>query len=777
MKSSKLVRAGFLGGRLAVLATLLLGLLSCSADPELAKQEYLERGNDLAAEGKLDEADIQYRKALQQDPEFGEAYYRSGLLALDRKRPDQAFEALRSATTFAPDNLGAKVKLAETCLLLYRLDPRSPQKLLDRAGVVLGELRASGYPGFEAPQLSSLVAIAEKRYADAVIDLQEAERRKPGLPEVALALAKMLFVTRRGEEAERLARAYLLKDPSFGPLYDVLYAHYVSQRKMSDAENILKEKIASNQDEIGPRLQLALHLVRTGRQAEMTNSLQEVLDDPGRFPAARLHVGDFYAAMSRWSEAVALYEAGTRDDEPRRAEYRKRIVRSLLGQGDVEGARRVVGQALEESPDDIQTQALNAILLSAGGTRENLEAAIAEWRKLTEKEPDNAAYWYDLGQAQRAVGRASDAEESFRESIKRNWTFVPSRLAMAELVAQAGRPEDALQVADDVLTLRAGDRQARLIRVAALRETNRELEARSELAGLLAENPSDPTARYEQARLDLDAGRLDDAEGTLRQIYKPGRGDPRVAALLAEVRVARGDPAGARSLLLAEMEERASESPILRQTLGQLAVRAGDMETAIVQFQRIATHDPSSAQAQFLLANVYAAADQLDSALAAARKALELAPEEAGAPLLVATLLDRMGRSDEALPYYRDTVELAPDNPIALNNLAFHTAESGDLDGALELAQRAAKASGSSPIVADTLGWIYLKKGMRDSALQIFERLVEIHPSNSTYRYHFGAALIESGSLEKGRQELVAALEMGTSATEKYEIRLLLERR
>ena len=67
MKRSTLLRC---------LPLLLLVLASCSRDPKVQAQRYVDNGNKFFAKAKYKEAAIMYRKALSKDPIFGEAYYR-----------------------------------------------------------------------------------------------------------------------------------------------------------------------------------------------------------------------------------------------------------------------------------------------------------------------------------------------------------------------------------------------------------------------------------------------------------------------------------------------------------------------------------------------------------------------------------------------------------------------------------------------------------------------------------------------------------------------------
>ena len=56
----------------AVILAVLVGLASCSRDPEVVKKHYLESGNKYFDKGRYKEASIQYRNALKRDPKYGD---------------------------------------------------------------------------------------------------------------------------------------------------------------------------------------------------------------------------------------------------------------------------------------------------------------------------------------------------------------------------------------------------------------------------------------------------------------------------------------------------------------------------------------------------------------------------------------------------------------------------------------------------------------------------------------------------------------------------------
>jgi len=62
--------------RYLTLGVVAFTLASCSRDPNYLKKSDVERGNTFMKAGKTREAEIMYKKAIQVDRKYGEAYYR-----------------------------------------------------------------------------------------------------------------------------------------------------------------------------------------------------------------------------------------------------------------------------------------------------------------------------------------------------------------------------------------------------------------------------------------------------------------------------------------------------------------------------------------------------------------------------------------------------------------------------------------------------------------------------------------------------------------------------
>ena len=139
--------------------------------------------------------------------------------------------------------------------------------------------------------------------------------------------------------------------------------------------------------------------------------------------------------------------------------------------------------------------------------------------------------------------------------------------------------------------------------------------------------------------------------------------------------------------------------------------------------------------------------------------------------------MDATGKRDQAKPIYEQILKIKPDNPVALNNLAFIKAEEGvDLDQALSMSQRARQAMPNAPVVSDTLGWIYIKKNLSEDAVRVFKDLTDKVPTNPTFHYHYGMALLQKGDKPSAKKELEKALEDKPSKGDEAKIRELLQK-
>ena len=290
--------------------------------------------------------------------------------------------------------------------------------------------------------------------------------------------------------------------------------------------------------------------------------------------------------------------------------------------------------------------------------------------------------------------------------------------------------------------------------------------------------PNSSDALLQLGELSLKEQKWKEAEQAFRKAYEQDPRDLRGLRRIADVYVARNEFPRAIQTLQAESAKH-PERLELRRAIADLSARAKNYPAAIAEYQAVLSKlDPTTPFASEIwgeLGEAYRAGGQYDLALNALQKARQGLPNDPGVLNNLAVTLLRLGRIPEATQLYESTFSLQAENPIALNNLAFLMAEkNGDLDSALTFAQRARQKWPHVDEISDTVAWIYLKKNLNENAIEILGALVNKKPSQPTFRYHLGAALLQQGEKVKAKIELETALANRPSSEETKKIKELI---
>jgi tetratricopeptide (TPR) repeat protein len=758
----------------AYVCTLLIAVLSgvaCKTDPEVAKREYLERGNRFFAEGKYNDASVNYRKALRLDPRYGEAYYRFGLAEMRRDKFETAYTALQRATTLMPQNPAPKVTLADLCLSMYMVDKSRPEILRNQAADLSKQLLASDPNSVDGLRITAHLELLDGQTQEAIATLRRADSVKPMQPDIILPLAQALFRVNQKAEGERLARALIERHKEFAPIYDALYLYYSGEKRWADAEKVLIEKAANSPKEIAYALQLAAFYAQQQRPADMQRVIDGVLKT---FPQGQGEVGDFYVRIGRLDDAIRLYQEAARTNEKEKSLYEKKIASTQLQQGKAGDAMASLNRLVSSQPDDTEAVSMRADLRLASGKAEEIDAAIRDLTIVSEKKPDDASVYYNLGRAYQLKKNFELARRQFMEAIKRQKGYLPPRFALAEMDLQTRQYDSALRYANEILTYSPGDQRASILHAAAQIGLRNYDDARSELNKVLQAAPNNLDAQLELGLLETAQKRFAQAEAIFKKLHQPGRPDARAALGLAQIYTAQGQNDKALSVLQAAVAS-FPNSTELGMEFAETAMRSGQADTAIGQYTKMLAADPKSAFLHLNLGRAYQSKGDMANAIQSFQTAKDLDPSNATVTLFLAQALERSGRKQEAITNYRQILKQQPENPVVLNNLAYLISDTGgNLDEALKLVQQALRKVPQQPNYSDTLGWIYLKKSQVDPAFQVFSNLVEKYPGDPVFRYHLALTLVSKGDKAKAKTELTTALSNKPAREDEQKIRELL---
>jgi tetratricopeptide (TPR) repeat protein len=123
----------------APIIVVILALIS--TDCGRSARHYLNEGNNLFSQGKYEDAALNFRKAIQKEPRYGQAYFQLALAELRQNNGRDAYQNLSRAAELMPDRT-VKVRFADLNLAVYVADSRHAKVYYDRVVSLSDELLA-----------------------------------------------------------------------------------------------------------------------------------------------------------------------------------------------------------------------------------------------------------------------------------------------------------------------------------------------------------------------------------------------------------------------------------------------------------------------------------------------------------------------------------------------------------------------------------------------------------------------------------------------------------
>jgi Flp pilus assembly protein TadD len=264
-----------------------------ASSPEVAQAEEAMQHNNFAA------AETLLQKAVAAKPNDYRAWFDLGYVYNATDRRAQAVDAYRKSVAAKPDvfesnlnlglllaKLGESAEAATYLKTATQLKPTDhPDTGLTRAWQALGRVEESADPQ------QALAAYAE------------AAKLSPKDPQPHLAAAVLLRkqndLDAAGREYETAAELDPTSNDALAGLVDV----YVTQKKYSGAEAILRKLLASDPQNGAARIQLARVLTAEGKNDEAAHELQSGLQANPGDPRAALELGTLYVNAGKDAEA------------------------------------------------------------------------------------------------------------------------------------------------------------------------------------------------------------------------------------------------------------------------------------------------------------------------------------------------------------------------------------------------------------------------------------------------------------------------------------------
>jgi tetratricopeptide (TPR) repeat protein len=796
---------------------LAIGLGGCKTDQD-RRDEHLARADAYLTEGKVKEAVLELRNALQRDPQNPAINLEIARILEKTERVSDAFFFYEEAHRLAPED-------AEAALGVARLGAFEDT---DRAVAVVEELLAREPGDARAHAQRSQLHLIQLELESALAAALTALELAPDDPAALLQLGRVhqarIVQARNVDEVEPVDEIYESAIGAFsraaeGGTPDQALAALLERARVfatwpehgEDAVQAYRDLVAKSRELERSDFQIRAAAAATTFSRETSNdaflrwSLEQQLEaQPGRLGAWR-ELADIAEAEEAGSGAAVLAPLLAESPESAGVHLLYGAFLDSHGQGDAAIAHleSVLGTVADPAK-------ILGALVSMHLSRGELEPASTWADRLRKDHGDSPEMRFASAQLALEAGEVAEAIEILTHlGTETEDADVYRLLAQAEL--RAGRPGRATAAVDRALELAGEPSMALLLveaRVAyaagawrrviatfnAIQARGQELRAREYLMTARAYFGAGRPGRGFSILGDLA---LLDRPYVPAVIELVDRAPERAEEFVRErLDVALEQNPGNPNLLVAyaTLDVRSGEDERALERLGQalaggvdaraLALRAevrrrlgdndGAVDDALLAFQV----QPSSANAR-ALATAYEGAGRLDEAIASFEEAAGVGALPADALPVLARLQLAQQRPDAAIATYEEALAKRPGATGVKNDLAFLLAEAGsDLDRALVLAQEAQSEAPELSPIADTLGFVYLKKAMLEPAERQFRYAIELQGTQDPtpgYHYHLGLVLGEQGRHAEAVEAFEAALALETEFPEAEETRRQLE--
>ena len=720
-----------------------------------ALEPRLEFARLLEAQGNAGGATGNYLKVVELDPNHLEARIALSRLMLRFNEAEAASEHLKVALAQAPDDMEVRA--------LDALMAQQEERLEDAAAQATAILD-------EAPGNTIAVGIlvtqkmAAEDYTGAITLLDDALEVSP--EELGLHIGKLRALEALNDQvgigAQLEKMAVLFPDDPQVAQGQVQW--FINQGDKEGAIGAQRNLASIFSDDPSHALNV-VSLINQYEGADAATAELEALVASGahRVTFARAFA-DFEYQQKKPDAAISRLDLllGTELEEKDKHDIQTQLANFLRDTGNAARSIEIVGEVLEENPDNLEglkLRALHAI------DNDRPQEAITDLRTALGAKAQDPQTLMLLALAHERNGSVGLAQERLALAVQASNVGIRESLAYAEFLTRHDKIEIARGVMDDALSKRG--------------------EVTELLAGL--------------GQVQVQMSDWSGAMGTVRRL-KVMEGDPRAPAVARDLELAvlDGEQKFERSIgILREMWDAAGERSSAMENLVRNYVKSGRIEAAEDFLKGVLEDDPSNLRGNLLRGALHVFKDEQAEAEAIYRKVIKEHPNVENGYGALASLLSNQGRLDEAdqvtqagidnsdnterlmfarasrleqegdfegaIAIYEQLYAANKVSDVLANNLASLLSEFREDPESLERAFNIAKRLRSSDVPAfqDTYGWILYKRGEFERALQPLLSAAEGVPNNVFVQYHLGMVYEKLGQKDLAIETLERAVELG----------------
>lgn len=348
-----------------------------------------------------------------------------------------ALDAADRALAVAPDDGLAKLRRAEV-LVDMGFRENDPKRIAEGKAVVDAVLaKEDGKP--EGLFVLAKVALAQKKYDDAIAALRRAVDSRPDWSQAHYLLGTALFFSGDAAGARGEIVRSIELDPNGIEGFKMLSRVHARLGDHALAVEVGERALAREPDDIATRIHVAQSLVQERRFDEALGRLLAIPEEK-RGAEGYFAIGRVYAFREEWANARKHLGLAL-DAKPGSAEVLSALVQVDAREGRLQESYERIRSARDANPTDARLQILFGEISAAARRTDDAEAA---FRKAIEIDPNGLSAYTNLAGLFVMTGRVAEAVATYERAVEQSPKSGSLHLLLASLLEASGRTDDAI---------------------------------------------------------------------------------------------------------------------------------------------------------------------------------------------------------------------------------------------------------------------------------------------------------------------------------------------
>ncbi len=390
--------------------------------------------------GKLDNAVVLYKKAIESQPDYAKAHYNLAGTFHDMGELEESIQCYKRSIEIESNYAEAHNNLGNVYRQLWQLE--NAVNAYERAIII--------NPNYIEALYSLGITLQSLDDNDAIDFFKRVIKLKPDFAEAHHNLGIVLKdnglledAVQSYKKAINLKSNYLEAHNNLGNAYQIL-------GEFNKALKSYKKAISIRSDYPTTHNNLGNTLKDLGRLDEAVESYKRALNINPDFAETYSYLGSVFRDMSKFEDAIKYYKKALEID-PENSDVMNDLGVAYKDCGSFEDAIESYKKALEIDPKNSYLHSNLGVSYKVIG---RLDDAIQSYKKAIAINPNDHDYHNNIGIIYSEVGRLDDAIQSYEKAIAINPNYADALNNMAITLTKLNRLEEACQFNDKALKIK-----------------------------------------------------------------------------------------------------------------------------------------------------------------------------------------------------------------------------------------------------------------------------------------------------------------------------------